>query len=136
MKDNPWHIHELRVRYQETDRMGVVYHANYLNWFEIGRTEWVRHKGIPYAEFEAKGLFLPVVDLAVSYHSPAYYDEIVTVHTRLAELSPLRLKFEVEIRRDETLLASGWTKHAWIGSDFKPIRLDKAAPEWYELLSQ
>lgn len=136
MSSDPWHSHTLRVRYQETDQMGVVYHANYLNWFEIGRTEWVRQKGIAYRDFESKGLFLPVIDLAASYHQPAYYDDIVTVNTRLKEFSPVKLKFEVEIRREETLLVSGWTRHVWIGSGFRPVRLDKAAPEWYKLLSK
>lgn len=135
MEKHPWFYYDLRVRYQETDKMGVVYHANYLNWFEIGRTEWVRHKGVSYSELEASGIFLPVVDLGVSYHKPAYYDDMVTIMTRLSEITPVRMMFEVQIMREDTLLVSGWTKHVWVGERFKPIRLDKAAPEWYRLLT-
>lgn len=131
-----WHSHSLRVRYQETDQMGVVYHANYLNWFEIGRTEWVRDKGLTYQELESKGIYLPVVDLGASYHQPAYYDDVITIYTRIKEFTPIRISFEVNVKREDTLLASGWTKHVWVGSDFKPIRLNKKAPEWYEILSQ
>ena len=80
-----WHLHPLRVRYQETDQMGVVYYANYLTWFEIGRTEFVRHFGTTYREIEAKGLLLPVVDAECSYLSPARYDDRVAVCTTIAE---------------------------------------------------
>lgn len=129
-----WFTHELRVRYQETDRMGVVYHANYLNWFEIGRTELIRELGLPYRTLEEQGLLLPVTEAAVSFRAPARYDDLVVVHTRIEELSGLRVSFASEVRRGEELLASGGTKHVWLNKDWKPVRIDREAPELFHLL--
>ncbi len=112
-----------RVRYQETDQMGVVYHANYLAWFEIGRTEWMRELERPYAELEADGIRLAVVDVRCRYRSPARYDEVVEIHTRLVELTRLRVGFAYEIRRDGVCLAEGETTLAAIGLDGRPARI-------------
>ncbi|CAM3450307.1 acyl-CoA thioesterase [Marinicrinis lubricantis] len=131
-----WNCHEIRVRYQETDQMGVVYHANYLNWFEIGRTEWIRSHGIAYGEIERKGLLLPVTDLEISYKQPAKYDDIVQVWTKLSSFSYIRLEFEVKVTRNDTLLVEGRTKHVWVNREFKPVRLDKTAPELFSLLKE
>ncbi|CAM4359330.1 acyl-CoA thioesterase [Paenibacillus tarimensis] len=149
-----WHMHRLRVRYQETDQMSVVYHANYANWFEIGRTEYIRDAGVPYRAFEDKGLLLPVTELVIKFEKPALYDDLVLICTRVAEMSPLRVAFESQVRRvlpeeaggAETeatttagdppgeLLVRGATKHVWVNRDWKPHRLDRAAPELYERL--
>ncbi|ANY74842.1 thioesterase [Paenibacillus ihbetae] len=94
-----WFHTSFRVRYQETDQMGVVYHANYLNWFEIGRTEMIRELGFSYREMEEAGALLPVVDLDVKYHQPARYDDQITVFTRMIDFSPLRIHYAYEVRR-------------------------------------
>ncbi len=144
-----WLLHPLRVRYQETDQMGVVFHANYINWFEIGRTEWVRAAGFTYKEIEKRGLLLPVVDLTCRYALPARYDDQVLVCTRIGNCTPLRVEFISQIRRvaDEDvqtgwldgketppgqLLVEGGTKHVWVNEDWQPVRLNKTLPELYE----
>src|SRR5690554_2410784 len=92
---------QLRVRYQETDQMGVVYHANYLTWFEIGRTEWIRAQGMTYARMEEHGLLLPLTDVEVHYKQPAKYDNLVNVEVRLTECTNLRLGFAYTVIRAE-----------------------------------
>ena len=129
---------QVRVRYQETDQMKVVYHANYLTWFEMGRTELIRHLGFPYSEVEKRGLYLPVVDVRITYKKPAYYDDIVTIYTRINELSAVRIGFAYEIYREannkDDLLVTGFSNHVWVNRDFKPVRLDKMAPDLFQLL--
>lgn len=133
---SPWFTHELRVRYQETDQMGVVYHANYLNWFEIGRTELIRELGMPYRSIEAKGLLLPVIEADIRFVKPARYDDTVTIRTRVEQYTNIRLSFSCEICRDGVTLVSGGTRHVWVNRDWKPARIDKEAPELYNLLKK
>ncbi len=131
--------------------MSVVYHANYLNWFELGRTELIRELGLPYRELEARGLLLPVVELESKFKAPARYDDLIVIWTRVAEFSSLMVRFESQIRREsETdaepsgfadkpegeLLVSGGTKHIWVNRDWKPVRVSKEAPDLYALLEQ
>lgn len=124
---------QIRVRYQETDQMGVVYHTNYLNWFEIGRTECIRQLGFTYRALEEQGVLLPVTDASISYKSPARYDDLVEVRVTISELSPLRLHFSYEIYRtsDEQLLVVGQTHHVFTNSALRPIRLQRSNPEVY-----
>lgn len=145
-----WYLHTLRVRYQETDQMKVVYHANYLNWFEIGRTEWVRHADMSYSDLEKQGLLLPVTHLEASFLQPARYDDWVTVCTRVVEMTAVRVRFEsaivsgdlslehgISYRGDEPpgeLLVRGGTRHVWVNAAWKPVRLDREAPAFYERL--
>lgn len=147
-----WFTHNLRVRYQETDQMGVVYHANYLNWFEIGRTELIRELGLPYRTLEASGLLLPVIELESKFRAPAKYDDRIVIWTRIVEISSLIVRFESQVRlltddegasgpgqevREEPageLLVSGGTKHMWVNREWKPVRIHKEAPDLYELL--
>lgn len=132
-----WHATTIRVRYQETDAMGVVYHGNYVVWFELARTDWTRSRGVPYAAMEARGLLLPVVDLAVQYKRPARYDDEVEVRCRVADFGPVRLAFEYEISlagRPNDILVTGASRHVWVDKHFKPTRLDRAAPDVYEAL--
>lgn len=136
MAEKGWFVHELRVRYAETDRMGVVYHANYLTWFEIGRTEMIRSLGVAYEEVERRGLYLPLTEAQARYHLPARYDDWLQIRTRVQRMTPLRLEFYVEVWRGDELLADGLTKHVWLDRNWKPVRLDKAAPDLYELLKR
>jgi len=91
--------HEIlvRVRYAETDQMGVVYHGNYAQFFEMGRVEWLRNKGISYKELEKSGVMLPVVSLAMNYKKPAYYDDELTVVTILKYLGGVKIEFDYDI---------------------------------------
>lgn len=130
-------IHQLRVRYQETDQMGVVYHANYLNWLEITRTEWIRELGIPYSQMEELGLLLPVTEVQLKYLQPARYDDVIEVQLRLIVSSFLRVGFEYEVHRasDRLLLITGTTQHVWVNRDWKPVRLDRTMPELHQLIT-
>jgi len=109
-----WHDAYLRVRYAETDKMGVVYHANYLIWFEIGRTEFCRARGFSYREMEEnENSFLVVAESYCRYKAPAYYDDELIVRTRITELRRRSLRFGYEILRagDGTVIAEGETGH-------------------------
>lgn len=91
------HEISIRVRYAETDQMGVVYHGNYAQYFEMGRVEWLRNKGVSYKELESGGVMLPVVSLNMNYKKPAYYDDELTVVTRLEFLGGVKIEFSYEI---------------------------------------
>ena len=116
---------DIRVRYAETDKMGVVYHANYFMWFEIGRCELLRAIGRSYREMEASGIGLPVIEAHCEYKSPARYDDELQVRTSGRLLSPARVEFEYEIVRpsDGTVNAVGRTVHAAIDTTGRPCRL-------------
>lgn len=124
------------MRYGETDQMGVVYHTNYLNWFEVGRTELIRNAGLTYRELEERGVLLPVTDASLSYKKPARYDDVVEIQTRVKELSAVRLAFAYDIIRvsDQELLVSGETMHVFTNAELKPIRLSRTEPEVYAWL--
>lgn len=110
------------VRYAETDMMGIVYHANYLPWFEIGRTTLLKEQGIPYRELEAEGFRLPVLEVSAKFVRPALYDDVVAVVTTLREKPLLRIRLEYQIYRGNELLATGHTLHAFIDRAGKPVR--------------
>ncbi len=103
----------IRVRYSETDQMGVVYNANYLDWFEIARTELCRLWGTPYSNWEEQGLLLPVVEAHCRYKHPTRYDEQIQLWCRVSEVKIHSVTFEYRVMRksDYKLLAEGWTKH-------------------------
>lgn len=104
---------ELRVRYAETDTMGVVYHGNYLVWFEVGRGEFFRAMGQDYGEWEHRGYYLPVSEAHARYHAPARYGELVVVRTWVEQIRSRSLTVGYSVVNAETRqrLASGWTKH-------------------------
>ena len=116
---------DIRVRYAETDKMGVVYYANYFVWFEIGRCELLRTIGRSYRELEAEGVGLPVIEAHCEYKSPARYDDALQVKTTGKLLSPARVEFAYEISRpcDGTVNATGRTVHAAIDTKGRPCRL-------------
>lgn len=113
---------EVTVRYAETDMMGIVYHGNYLPWFEIGRTHLLREQGLPYRELEAAGYRLPVLEVNVRYRRPALYDDTITIVTTLREKPVLRIGLEYELYRGDELLATGSTLHAFIDREGRPVR--------------
>jgi acyl-CoA thioester hydrolase len=103
--------------------MGVVYHANYLLYFEIGRTELLRDRGLAYRALEDRGIFLPVVETGVQYKGQARYDDDLEIRTTVELASPVRIRFEYEAWRSEDLLAEGFTVLACLGDDRRPKRL-------------
>lgn len=106
---------EVRVRYAETDQMGVVYHANYAQYFEIGRVEWLRNQGISYKWMEENGIMLPVVSLTMNYKKPAKYDDILTVTTILKSQTSVKIEFDYEIRNQVgELLTTGYSMLVFI----------------------
>ncbi len=113
----------LRVRYSETDQMRIVYHSHYLVWFEIGRTEWCRAAGIPYAEMERAGLYIPVTRVEASFRRRSSYDDAIRVQTRMAELSGRGCAFAYEVRGEAgELLADGSTRHVFTDPSGRPMR--------------
>ena len=121
----PAAISRVRVRYAETDQMGVVYYANYLVWFEVGRTDLLRQNGWSYREMEVDGYSLPVIDVQCTYKAPAKYDDEIEVRTTGGMVSPVRMKFNYEVVRtaDHGVLAAGSTVHATLDRAGKPCRL-------------
>lgn len=115
----------VRVRYAETDKMGVVYYANYFVWFEVGRADLLRSLGWTYREMEHAGVALPVIEARCDYRRPARYDEEIEIRTQGRMLSPIRMEFTYEVARrdDEAIVAAGRTVHAALDPAGKPCRL-------------
>lgn len=113
---------QVTVRYAETDMMGVVYHGNYLPWFEIGRTTLLKEVGVPYRQLEADGYRLPVLEIAAKYLRPARYDDTLTIVTTMREKPVLRIRLHYEVRRGDELLATGESVHAFIDLQGRPVR--------------
>ena len=124
-----WHETEIRVRYAETDQMGIVHHANYLIWFEAGRSDICRAKGFSYKDMEEEENALMVVaETYCRYKSPAYYEDILTVRTKVGEIRSRSLRFFYEIYRasDDALIAEGETLHLVTDQDKKVRRMPEA----------
>jgi acyl-CoA thioester hydrolase len=122
---HPQSVSRVRVRYAETDQMGVVYYANFFVWFEVGRTDLLRASGWSYREMEAGGIGLPVIEAHCVYRRPARYDDDLEIRTRGTLVSPVRVQFEYEVVRlgDDLSLATGRTVHAALDKDGRPCRL-------------
>jgi acyl-CoA thioester hydrolase len=115
----------VRVRYAETDKMGVAYYANYFVWFEVGRTDWLRSFGSTYRDMEREGIVLPVIEAHCEYRRPSRYDDELEVRTNGRMLSPVRLEFSYTVvhRGDDQVTASGRTVHAALDPSGRPCRL-------------
>ena len=125
----PPFISNVRVRYAETDTMGVVYYANYFVWFEVGRTDLLRGAGWSYREMELEGFSLPVIEAQCEYRVAAKYDDEIEIRTRGSLVSPVRVRFDYELARlaDRATLACGHTIHATLDRRGKPCRLPARA---------
>jgi len=124
------HETRIRVRYAETDQMGVVYHANYLVWMEVGRVAYCKARGFEYKQMELQdGVFLAVAEAHCRYSSPARFDEEVVIRTWVEEANPrmVRFAYEMVLAEDGRKLATGQTKHIFLGRNLRPCRL----PEKY-----
>ena len=121
----------VRVRYAETDQMGVVYHANYLVWFEVGRVEFMRSHGLSYKQMEEEGCMIAVVEATARYRAPARYDEELVVETKLTSARGALVRFGYRIVRpsDGVLLCEGETVHVVVGKDMKKRALPHAYAE-------
>ena len=119
----------VRVRYAETDQMGVVYHANYLVWMEVGRVEYWRAMGLRYRDMEDDGILLAVAEAQCRYLAPAHYDEEIIIQTRVAEVNTRIVRFDYTLvsAADCKAIATGYTKHVFCGRDRRPRKL----PEKY-----
>jgi len=123
----------IRVRYAETDTMGVVYYANYLVWFEVGRTEWLRDRGWTYREMETNGVKLPVIGAQCEYLRPATYDEALVIRTTGIIHSAVRVEFRYEVvKEDGTIAARGSTMHAAVNDRGRPCRLPPQVREVFQ----
>lgn len=123
-----------RVRYQETDRMGIVYHSNYIIWFDMGRTEFMRSLGYEYSQLEKDGIWLPIIEVGCKYKSPALYDDEITIETYIEELTRVRIKFRYKVFRGEDVLVEGFTVQAFTNDRLKPIALNKVNTDLYKKL--
>jgi acyl-CoA thioester hydrolase len=121
------HVHQLRVRYGETDQMGIVYYGNYAQYLEVGRVEMLRELGYPYQQLEQSGILLPVLDLYIDYRLPAIYDEVLTVETRLVRFTGSRIGFEYVVRNEHSsVVCEAKTTLAFVDSTTrKPCRPPK-----------
>lgn len=117
---------QIRVRYAETDRMGLLHHANYLVYFEQARTELLRDQGRSYKDLEDAGFYLVLSKVEVKYKLPAYYDDVLTIRTTVTRTSPIRLEHKYEVFRDGAVLAEGATTLACVDTDGKL----QPMPEW------
>ena len=128
----------VRVRYAETDQMGVVYYANYFVWFEVGRTDWLREAGSTYRQMEQQGVSLPVIEAHAEYRRAARYDDELEIRSTAALLTPVRLRFDYEIWREggEEPLATGHTVHAAMDPNGRPCRLPPAVRELLASMSE
>jgi acyl-CoA thioester hydrolase len=123
------HYHKLRVRYAETDAMGVVYYGTYLTYFEVARVEYLRTAGIDYRSLEDAEMTGAVVSAHVDYHAPAKFDDELSLWSRCVSMGKVRFRIEYEVWRDadRTHLASGYTEHAMLDhGTLRPVRI----PEW------
>lgn len=115
----------VRVRYKETDQMGIAHHSNYIVWFEIGRTDLCRETGFPYSRIEDRGFLLVVTAIHCEYRAPFRYDDEVRIRTHVSEIASRSMTFAYELFAGEELRASGWSKHFWVDRETrKPVRAD------------
>jgi acyl-CoA thioester hydrolase len=143
MSDNRFDLHpkdywistEVRVRYAETDQMGMVYYANYLVWFEVGRAEFCRQRGFAYRDFEQQnGVYLAVAEAQCRYHSPARYDDVLLIRTGIEQFRKRTIRFKYEIDRKEPrgLIASGSTLHVILDQRGRPTSFPPAYRSYFQ----
>lgn len=121
-----WHRCQNRTLYADTDRSSVVYHANYLRYFEQGRATLMRDAAYPYREVEEDGFVYPIIETGICFYQPLYYDDPMWIHTRPAELERVRLRFDYAITHAETqqLICKGFTRHCALNASGRPVAVD------------
>ncbi|MDR0956524.1 MAG: acyl-CoA thioesterase [Endomicrobium sp.] len=123
---------QLRVTYADTDQMGMVYYANYLLFFERGRTELLRDIGLEYKIIEERGFYFPVIHAECKYIAPAKYDDLIIIETKLFEITPASIVCSYKVKCNEKILVTGNTKHPFVNKMFKPVRFPKDIKELLE----
>lgn len=123
---------KIRVRYGETDQMGFAFYANYLSWFEVGRSEFCRALSHPYKHWEEKGVMLPAVEAYVRYKHPLRYDDVAVIKTSVQEVKPYSVTFSYEVLLEENgrLVAEGWTRHAFCDPTGKLVKEPEPFYSW------
>jgi len=116
------HYTAVRVRYAETDRMGIAYNSHFLTWFEVGRTEFLRELGLSYREIEQNGFMLPVIEAGIKYLKPVRYDDVLTIVTTLGRKPGARILLEYEALRGRETVANGFTEHAFTNAALQPVK--------------
>ncbi|TCK92749.1 acyl-CoA thioester hydrolase [Natranaerovirga hydrolytica] len=129
---------KIKVRYAETDQMGVVHHSNYAVWYELARTDYIETLGITYKAMEEVGLLVPIINLQSKYIKPAFYDNTLIIETRIKKLLKVKIEFEYKIYREgeEQPINTATTVHAFVNKALKPINLKKESPTIYTKLEQ
>ena len=133
-----WHRCELRTLYVDTDRSQVVYHANYLKFFEFGRASLMREASYPYKQIEESGYLYPIIKTELNYYSPLFYDDLMYIHTRPTKLEMVKLQFDYLITKAEggEICCTGFTKHCAVNSRNIPVEIDdKTIKLWNEFPS-
>ncbi len=120
--DNTDNDTPVRVRYADTDQMGIAYNGVYLTWFEIGRTELLRDCGLTYRDVEKMGYHLPLTEAGVKYMKPARYDDVIHIRTHVEKQTAVRIRFGYEISREDERLATGFTEHVFTDTSLRPTR--------------
>ena len=126
------------VRYAETDKMRIVHHSVYPIWYELARTDLSKQAGFPYSKMEEEGLMLPLVELNCKYYSPAYYGDELIVTATVSKLTPARIVFSYEVYRpgENKPINTGYTVHAIVNTDMKPVNSKKLYPRIYEAMEK
>lgn len=129
---------EIRVIYADTDAMGIIYHTNYIKWFEAGRNEFLRQIGYPYARLEKEEIWLPVAAVTCEYKKPGRYDDVLLIQTWVKEMGAATVVMGYEIFNKESgeLLVTGTSKHGITSPELKPLRLKKVNPALYQRLTE
>lgn len=119
--------YEYRVRYGDTDKLGISYYGNYFSWFEAARTEYFRAIGILYTECEKRGYFLPVIEAQAKYFAPSTFDDLLIVRTSVSELKKSSMRFEYQIlnKAGQKLLTTGYTIHVFVDHSMRPVKMPK-----------
>jgi acyl-CoA thioester hydrolase len=129
-----WHQCELRTLYVDTDRSQVVYHANYLRYFEFGRASLMRHAAYPYKQIEESGYIYPIIKVEVNYYTPLFYDDLMLIHTSPATLELVKLQFDYIITNQQTgeVVCTGFTKHCAVNTSGTPVEIDDKTRELWQ----
>lgn len=136
-----YYDYEYRVRYGDTDKMGISYYANYMVWFEAARTEYFRALGLPYTECEKKGIYLPVIEAHSRYMGPSTYDDLLKIRTSVSEIRTSSIRFEYLVFKPGAVrpISQGYTVHVFVDASMKPVRSPEevvSRVECHELLEK
>ena len=130
-----WHCCTQRTLYADTDRSSVVYHANYLRYFEFGRTSLMREANYPYKEIEARGYVYPIVDVGINFYEPLYYDDLMLIYTRPAEIARVKVRFDYIITHGKTgnMICAGFTRHCALNAAGSVVAVDAGTVRLWEM---